>query len=724
MAGSKSQTFRFGDVEVREREFSLVKAGEVLPVEPKAFRVLLILLRNSEKLIPKEELLNAVWGDAAVTENSLTRSIALLRRLLGDETHNPRYIETVATVGYRWVCRVEVSEESSGILEARGEMPGNGEIAEATANPAAQVEEVSARQTQATQATDESPKKGWKRWLYGGGLVAVGLAAAVWYLHKPLPPPRISTYTQITHDGQEKSLAGTDGSRLYFTQISPRSIDQVGIAGGEIAQIPVALPEGTAFLLNVSPDGSNFLVDSTGSESPIAMVWNVRALGGSVRRLGRAWDAAFSPDGESVVFSTEGDISVMRSDGTGAHKLAAIGGRAYMLAWSPDGRRIRFSKDGPPWQIWEISSNGSDLHPLLAGWHTSSDKYSGGWTPDGKFYVFCSKTPGPDRSQIWALDERSGLLREPASEPVQLTTGPIDWTSPVPGKDGKNIYAQGSAPHGELVRFDSQTKQFQPFLGGISAEFVAFSKDGQFVAYVSYPEGILWKANRDGTGRTQLTESSIYPVNPRWSPDGKKILFGSFFGPPALAYIVSAEGGSPQRLLPESNEPQGDPNWSPDGRQILYGTGGPTDLKSVQLRILDLANRQVTTVPGSTGMWSQRWSPDGRHIAAISFTEPTLRVFDTETQQWSALSPKGSVDFPTWSRDSQSIYYLHLMNPGRGVFRVRLDGGEPERVAELKDDWHLTGAYTFSMSLDPADEPILLRDVGGHDIYALTLEVK
>ena len=86
MPSTKTSVFRFADVEVREREFSLTKAGEVLPVEPKAFRVLLALLRNPGKLIGKEELLNAVWGDAAVTDNSLARSVALLRRLLGDET--------------------------------------------------------------------------------------------------------------------------------------------------------------------------------------------------------------------------------------------------------------------------------------------------------------------------------------------------------------------------------------------------------------------------------------------------------------------------------------------------------------------------------------------------------------------------------------------------------------------------------------------------------------
>ena len=113
MLGTREAVFHFADIEVREREFRLIKAGEVVPVEPKAFRVLLMLLRNPQRLITKEELLNAVWADAAVTENSLTRSIALLRKMLGDEPHGHQYIETVATVGYRWACKVEVCEDIS-----------------------------------------------------------------------------------------------------------------------------------------------------------------------------------------------------------------------------------------------------------------------------------------------------------------------------------------------------------------------------------------------------------------------------------------------------------------------------------------------------------------------------------------------------------------------------------------------------------------------------------
>src|SRR4249919_4201636 len=110
----KSFVFRFDDVEVREREFSLTKAGKVLAVEPKAFRALLILVRNPQKVVSKEELLNSVWGDVAVAEGSLTRCIWLLRRTLGDEINQPRYIETVATVGYRFIGKVEATEDAPG----------------------------------------------------------------------------------------------------------------------------------------------------------------------------------------------------------------------------------------------------------------------------------------------------------------------------------------------------------------------------------------------------------------------------------------------------------------------------------------------------------------------------------------------------------------------------------------------------------------------------------
>jgi Tol biopolymer transport system component/DNA-binding winged helix-turn-helix (wHTH) protein len=703
---NKSFVFRFDDVEVREREFTVIKAAKVLTVEPKAFRALLFLLRNQQRVISKEELLNSVWGDVAVADGSLTRCIWLLRRLLEDDINNPRYIATVATVGYKFVCSVEMSEDTQG-----------GDCSE--------LAEISAEAVGGTMKAKPPDGAAWslpRWWLLAAVVLVVGLVVGIWYLRRPLPMPRISKYNQITHDGHEKYLGGTDGSRIYFFQGSLWRIAEVGVAGGEIVHIPVAVP-GTVWGLNdVSPDGSNFLIESHLEGNPSPEVWIVRIPGGSVHRLGDLhWDgaAAFSPDAKSVALPTqEGDIYLIRSDGTDAHKLTSIGGQPYSLAWSPDSEVIRVFHDK---KIWEISSSGSGLHELIPGWHASSGKCCGRWTPDGRFYVFLSPGSGSDGDQIWALDERRGLLRRPPGEPVQLTSGPLSWGVPIPGKEGKFIFAEGSTSRGELSRFDAKTKEIRPFLGGISVQGVTFSKDGQSVAYVSYPEGILWKANRDGSNPMQMSAPSMNVFMPRWSPDGTQILF-SDIADESEAYTVTVDGGIPRKLLPEGGGVQADPDWSPDGSKIAFCSSfGGHEPKS-EIRIFDLASRRVTTLPGSVGKTDPRWSPDGRSIAANSSDLTTMNIFDIGTQRWSALPPKFQMTFPEWSSDSHFIYFMHVADPS-GVYRISVNGGEPQEVVNLKN-WHIGGWASQWDGLDPTDAPLLLRDIGSSDIYALTLEEK
>jgi Tol biopolymer transport system component/DNA-binding winged helix-turn-helix (wHTH) protein len=735
---NKSLIFKFADVEVREREFCLVKAGEVWPVEPKTFRVLLFLLRNPLRLIAKEELLNAVWGDAIVTESSLTRTIAQLRRLLGDEIRNPRYIETVATVGYRLVCKVEVSESASGDLQASDKAnglnegdffatPANAGIAEAAANPPTQINERVGEVERGGKQTEGRHNR-LRSWLLAGAVIlAVGLATAIWYLRRPLSPLRVAEYTQVTYDGRPKAIAGTDGNRLYFNRIDdPQPTAQVAISGGEIAQVPVALP--FPRIQDVSPDGSTLLV--TSREGGQMSLWAVQVPAGSLRRLltdAGVQSAAWSPDGKSVVYSLEnGDVSVTRSDGTGTRKLAAVAGLAGPLSWSPDGSKIRFSRDN---RLWEVSSDGSGVHPLLPGWRPSSSQCCGHWTPDGKFFVFLSRgtyfyyNDHLAASQLWVLDERRGLFRRAHTEPVQLTSSPIRWNTPIPSKDGTKIFAHGVILRGELVRYDAQSSRLQPWLGGISAEFVTFSPDGQFVAYVTFPEGILWRANRDGSHPVQLTDATWYPLNPRWSPDGAQILFFQYEWAGHLrSYIVPSQGGTPRPLLSEDNEGQSDPDWSPDGHKIVFSNMETFGVFNSVLRVLDLASHQITTLPGSEGVWSPRWSPNGRFIAGLNAATGGMKIFDFETQRWSIVQRPRGCGWPTWSSDSQFVYFVHTSDDP-GVFRVRVSGGNAERVVDLKG-FRYTGAFTGWMGLDPTDTPMLIRDIGTDDIYALTLEQK
>jgi Tol biopolymer transport system component/DNA-binding winged helix-turn-helix (wHTH) protein len=691
---NKSFVFRFDGVEVREREFTLIKAGKLLTVEPKAFRALLFLLHNPQKLISKKELLDAVWGDTAVTEGSLTRCIWLLRQLLGDDIHDPRYIETVSTVGYRFIGRVEASEDGPG-------------------EPAAikEPDDFSGR-----RIGNRKRLSGWA--LSGGVVLIVCLTAAIWYSRRPLAQLQVTGYTQITHDGHEKYLVGTDGNRLYFNQ--PFSIAQAAISGGETAQISVSLPN--PVLLDVSPDGSSELVVSHPRVNwALGPLWNVRAVGNSIRRLGDAVSATFSPDGKWVVYSTAdsgnwGGIYLVRSDGTGAHKLASAEDRVDGLAWSPGDAVIRFDM----WtkrRIWEMASNGSNLHEFLPGWHSTEAKCCGRWTPDGRFFLFLME------GQIWALDERRTLFRQRPAEPVQLTTGPILWGSPIPSKDGRRIFAQGVTPHGELSRFDAKAKKFLPFLGGISAQGVSFSNDGKSIAYVSYPEGTLWKANWDGSDPVQLSDAPFQVFLPRWSPDGSQIAFTVTTEQDFGIYIVSAEGGSLRKLLPGDHSFNLASTWSPDGRKIVFNSELDRRIDGrVITRILDLDSNQVSTVPGSDGMNGPRWSPDGRYLAAGSEDGLHLMIFNFTTQQWSELTQKGPIDSPEWSRNGQFIYFKRVVGD-RGVFRIRVNGGAVEKLADLKD-WHDAGWYGAWMGLDTTDSPLLLRDIASADIYALTLDWK
>ena len=703
MAG-KSFVFRFGDVEVREREFSIAKAGEVLAVEPKAFRVLLFLLRNPQKLITKEELLNAVWGDAAVTENSLTRSIALLRKLLGDEARDPRYIETVATVGYRWVSKLEVFEEGS-------------EESQAAEKPA---ESKGARQ----EVGSRRRLRGWT--LAGGGVLALLLAGAIWRLTRPLPPPRVSDYNELTHDGRDKSLFGTDGARLYLNAayLGPA---RMPVSGGEMARIPIALPN--PWIMGVSPDGSTLLVGSESGDRN--SLWSVQELGSSVRHLadGDIVSAAISPDGKAVAYSTlTGDLDVIQSDGTGFRKLASVPtqierGLGDRTSWSPDGSKIRFDRN---YKIYEISPEGSGLHPLLEGWRPSAFQCCGEWSRDGQFFIFLSWDTPPRNfsllpaSQMWVLDERHSPLRRTAA-PAQLTSGPTRWGWPVPGRDGKAIFAHGATLSGELVRYDAPSHQFQPYLGGISAEGVSFSPDGRFVAYVTFPEGILWKANRDGSNPVQLTDPPLYPMGPRWSPNGSQILFfaAQKWGE-ARMYLVPSQGGVPHRLLPDHEESMGQPDWSPDGRKIAFDTEDKTPGNPKHyIRILDVASNQIQTLPGEE--WGPSWSPDGRFISATSGDGRDLMIFDPKAQRWSFI--KKEADPVGWSRDGQFLSFLGWEDGVGYISRVRPAGGKPERILDLKGSkW--AGVFGFWMDLDPEGAPLLLRSIGSNDLYALTLEEK
>ncbi len=437
--------------------------------------------------------------------------------------------------------------------------------------------------------------------------------------------------------------------------------------------------------------------------------------GGSPRRLGdlSGETGAWSPDGKLLAFAKQGELFVANADGTGARKLCSVEGDISSVVWSPDGERLRLngSKTVGQHAFWEVSADGKNLQRLLAGWHSPPDECCGQWTPDGRYFVFQSA------GQIWSIEKPGVLSRSPS--PVRLTSSPMSLSTPIPSRDGKKLFVVGEVHRGELMRYDTKSHQFSPFLAAISAEYVDFSKDREWVAYVSYPEGTLWRSKVDGSERLQLTYPPMYPMLPRWSPDGKTIIFFQFEqnGKPARVYEISPAGGSPRELMPGDANDQVDPNWSPDGSKVVFA-GNPSQANS-EIRVLDPASGKISSLPGSQGLFSPRWSPTGRYIAAMSADSAHLMLFDVQAAKWSEVA-QGSFGWLNWSSDGNYLYVLDQSGKG-AVQRIGVQDRKTELVLEL-NDFKTTGRYRGWLALAPDDSLLLLREAGTQDVFALDWE--
>ncbi len=553
-------------------------------------------------------------------------------------------------------------------------------------------------------------------------VVAIAIIVLVYFWMRPAAVPTVANYVQLTHDGQPKSLIGTDGSRLYLGvgagssgSFTPHGFAEMSISGGEPRRISI-MPSPDMVPVDLSLDGSELLVVDGRGAPPRGPMWSLPILGGSPRRLADAAGetAKWSPDGKMLAYSNLSDLFVAKADGTESRKLLSVTGDIKNITWSPEGSQLRFDSTESAGTIgrqtaWEVSTSGTEAHRLLVDRQDPPDECCGKWTADGKYFVFQSK------SQIWALGQKRFL--HPAPKPVAVTSSPLSLSSPLPSRDGKKLFVIGQTYRGELTRYDAKSGQFSPFLGGVSAEYVAFSKDAQWVTYVSYREGTLWRSKVDGSERLQLTYPPMYPVLPRWSPDGKNIIFFEFAlsaAKPARIYEVSAEGGSSQLLMPDDPRQQLDPNWSPDGSKIVFGN--ESNDPSSAIHVLDVAGRKVSDLPGSQGLYSPRWSPDGRYISAFSADSMRLLLFDSQTQKWSELA-NGSLSWLNWSHDGQYVYVLDYRGKD-AVVRIRISDHKAEQVVDVKN-FATAGRYGGCLSLTPDDSPLLLRDTGTQDVYSV-----
>lgn len=761
---AKTSHIGFGLYEADLQTGELWKAGRKVRLQSQPFKVLAALLEHPGEVVTRAELQSRLWGKDAVGDfdQSLGTAVNKIRDALGDTPDNPRFVETLAKRGYRFIAPVQILSPSTERVSKEligGPTATLVEAAQSATKPAQAVPAEPFGVEAPTQAGVSAPavgpvftstkvvrspgmtfsrtaRSGWSRLTFVLALVgafAVGLALA-WGLRARVAKPeaaRLFRIEKLTHSGniapgmpgmESLPAAASDGLEIFVPVLDDgRSVlSRVDVHTGAVH--PIELPHELASptLGDLSPDFSTLLLRSHLSPESEQPLWRVPVGGGSALRLPNilAHDATWMPDGKSVLYAEGDRLMIVRPEDGASMPFATLPGRALWMRWSPDGTLLRFTLLDPlrhTTGLWQLDSRGQHLQMLLSGWDQPASECCGVWADDGQSFVF-QATRG-DHTNLWRLD------RKAVNSPVQLTDGPLDFAAPVSSSHSSRIYFLGLDTQTVLQRYDTALGRLMPAESFLAdATRLEYSRDGKSVVWVDQA-GRAWIAQADGSERLQLTPDSLHVFMARLSPNGQRVaLMARERGKAWQLYLVPAEGGTLQHL-DTGNHNAADPSWSADGKQLVFGRvndvmgdeGEPRSLET-----LDVQSGGRSLIPGSLGLFSPRWSPDGRYIAALSLDQHQLLLFNTATKHWQTLARTTAAD-PVWAADSMALYFHAALAALQPIYRVSIPDGHLQQIANLSSFASTQKDFFFS-GLSQNGSPMLRSRTATGDLYTLDLE--
>lgn len=694
---SGSCIFRFADVEVDERNFSVMKAGEVLPLEPKVFRVLQFLVRHPGRVVSKDELLNAVWNDCTVSESSLTRTIATLRRFLGDDIRESRYIATVPTVGYRFVCEVQVSNDGfvrNGVGDA---------IRGSPVNPA-------------------SPKE---KHVYSARHAVTFLTA-------------LCACILLV-------VAGWFGYQRW----QPRSAPSV-----QRALTRVTFEEGLQIGSTWSPDG-RFIAYSS-DRGGTSEIWVQQINGGDPVQIttgsGHKWQPDWSPDGRYIAYSSgenDGGIYIVPAlSGVGRpRKIAAFG---YFPRWSPDSSRILFQSgaefgwkefyvvglDGsPPREV--LTDLGQERAPISANWHPDGKRITA-WTYNGNSIpTYSGAIPNFSTELVdggTPIETRLPTEYQKQIEAVDAGPGTAEWRmdsrfawSPSGNaiffertfRGAKNVWRIAVNP----ITLEPTSVERLTTSPGLDADF-SISRDGSKLAFTGERQQIRAWTFPFNADRGQLLEGSGYPVTSpgieAWalnlSRDGKRLAIWGDRDGQVGTWERSIPTGREEVLVTGDSYLRDLPIWSPDGKHAAYNRQPVFTCKGQIVLWSSEDRRESPLADGNANLGIvYDWAPDGKSLLVVDcedrpgiwqlFVEPSLS--QNSAVRKLVANPNYELYQPHFSPDGEWIAFVAVnpssKNRDNTINAVRKTGGPWIRITDGKqwDDkprWSPDGRTIYFVS--------------------------
>ncbi len=540
--GFSAEVVRFDIFQVDLRAGELRKEGRPIKLQDQPFRVLSLLLNRPGEVVTRDELRQNLWpADTFVDfDHGLNSAVARLREALRDSADKPRFIETVAKRGYRFIGVVDhtapavssVADESHSLM--KGEVPvllgaiGLWPFYRKTAEtPLASIEVVPLVGLHGFQVTPAfSPDGNQVAFRNSDGAHHTGIYTALVGGEKSL---------RLTSDsGDCCPTWSPDGRQVAFTRYADKTISIIVIPalGGtehRVYKAPAAMGGGLAW----SPNGK-FLAfpEASGVDSPRSWISLLSLSDYSTRRLtsppGGSLDQSpkFSPDGSQIAF-VRSTIAGVSND---VYVIGAGGGEAKRLtfdhrpiigppAWTVDGREIVFSSTrGGPESLWRIFARGGEPRPV------AGPMGEGGWPsipPKGDQLVYHQVVA---KFNIWRLDLRD--QRHHQRPPFALISEKGDKMRP------------DLSPEGKQIAFESNRLGFWD----------------------------IWTCATDGSNCDQLTSLHGTAGRARWSPNGRYIAFEFHPKEQSEIYVVEVPGGVPRLLPTISGADNLSPSWSRDGQ--------------------------------------------------------------------------------------------------------------------------------------------------------------
>jgi Tol biopolymer transport system component/DNA-binding winged helix-turn-helix (wHTH) protein len=627
--------YEFGEISLDPTRMTVTVSGRPAALEPKSFDVLLFLVEHRDRLVSKDELLEAVWKDTFVTPNVLTRAVAQLRKALGDDARESRYIETVAKRGYRLIAPVSV---------VAGDLPRVSTAVPDTAPTGSPV----------PPAVPDAavPPRRIARWMALAAVVLVAaFAAGAWRLtRRPVvervDPPVLQRVTTASSNDSAPAIA-PDG----------RSVAYVSDRTGHLEIYVVGLTTGSRDVPITADGGENV-------------------------------EPAWSPDGRWLAFHSRkhDGIWIVPSNGGTPQQIVEFGSQP---AWAPDSDRLVFSSytGGMSSQsvLWTVRRDGADRAQLTRVGNPAGGHRMPSWSHDGRWIAY-EVASGKAVSDLWVVSATTGATHR------LVSYGGI--VAPRFGPGDRFIYWGGTSkewtPEIARVPFDGEAgaaagpaQTVEPLAGG-TVSGLTIAADGTATLSLSTSDSNIWSVdvaeNGSGGATTKLTHNVVRNTMPTYGPDGR--LAYSQIGQTVTTWTMRDDGSDNRPLLTDAETANG--GWSHDGSRlfVLRGMGDGTRLAWV-----DAGTRRVTPIPLSAhGISNARLSPDDREFA-YHVIEPNgimnvWRAAIDGSDRRQITHDAEAVSYPSWSRDGRWVAVEIKRGDRTQVGVASRDGGPLEFLTE------------------------------------------